>query len=80
MGFNDHYPEDYIEHNVVCNICGKRFRFITEEQEPGFRMKDELYCPYCKTLLAQSMEVEFSGIQKLEDEEKTKNGRTKNNG
>ena len=72
MGFNDRYPEDYIEHNVVCNICGKRFRFITEEQEPGFRMKDELYCPYCHTLLAQSMEVEFSGIQKLEDEEKTK--------
>lgn len=80
MGFNDRYPEDYIEHNVVCCICGKKFRFITEEQTPGFRTMDELHCPYCKTLLAQSMEVEFSGIQKLEDEEKNKNGRKKNNG
>lgn len=77
MGYNDHYPEDYIEHNVVCNICGKKFRFITEEQEPGFRMKDELYCPYCKTLLAQSMEVEFSQVEGLEEDG---NQRKKNNG
>lgn len=68
MGFNDRYPEDFIEHIVTCDMCGKRFRFITEEQIPGFRMKDELYCPYCSTLLAQSMEVEFSGVKGLEDE------------
>lgn len=65
MGFNDHYPEEYIEHNVVCNICGKKFRFITEEQELGFKMMSELYCPHCKTLLAQSMEIEFLKVEKL---------------
>ena len=67
MGFNDHYPEDYIEHNVVCNLCGKRFRFITEDQIPGFRMLDELYCPHCGEKLAQSMEIEFSCIKKLDE-------------
>ena len=70
MGFNDHYPEDYIEHNVICNICGKRFKFMTEQQEPGFRIVDELYCPYCGTLLARSMEVEFLRVEKLEDDSK----------
>lgn len=69
MGFNDHYPEDYIEHNVVCKICGKKFRFITEEQIPGFRMLDELYCPYCGTEVARSMTVEFSHVVGLEEEE-----------
>lgn len=68
MGFNDHYPEDFIEHYVVCSVCGKKFYFITEEQIPGFRMKDELYCPYCSTLLAESMEIEFSKVKGLEDD------------
>ena len=67
MGFNDHYPESYVEHLANCKVCGKRFRFITEEQIPGFRAMDALYCPYCKEKLAESMEVEFSGVQKLED-------------
>ena len=69
MGFNDHYPEDYIEHNVVCSLCGKKFRFNTQEQMKGFRTKDELYCPHCKSLLATSMTVEFSHIEKLEEED-----------
>lgn len=77
MGYNDRYPEDYIEHNVVCNICGKKFRFITEEQVPGFRMMDELCCPYCKTVLARSMEVEFSQVEGLEEDGKKNNGRSK---
>ena len=68
MGYNDHYPEDYIEHNVVCNLCGKRFRFLTEEQIPGFRTMDELYCPHCGEKLAQSMEIEFNCVEKLEDD------------
>lgn len=67
MGFNDHYPEDYIEHHVVCNLCGKRFRFITEEQTPGFRMLDILYCPHCGSELDRSMEIEFSNVEKEED-------------
>ena len=77
MGYNDHYPEDYIEHNVLCNVCGKRFRFITEEQVPGFRVMDELCCPYCKTVLARSMEIEFSQVEGLEEDG---NQRKKNNG
>ena len=55
-----------IEHFAVCNICGKKFKFIVEEQEPGFRMLDELHCPYCDTKLDQSMEVEFSCVEGLE--------------
>ena len=66
MGFNDHYPEQYIEHNVICNLCGKRFRFLTEDQIPGFRTVEELYCPYCNSKLAESMEIEFSCIEKLD--------------
>lgn len=69
MGFNDRYPEDYIEHNVACSLCGKKFRFITEEQIPGFRMLDELYCPHCGQKLATSMTVEFSHVEKLEEED-----------
>ena len=72
MSYNDHYPEDYIEHNVVCSICGKKFRFITEEQIPGFRQMDELRCPYCHTVVAKSMEHEFSGVEGLEEDGKTR--------
>lgn len=68
MGFNDHYPEDYIEHEVICQKCGKKFRFRTEYQIPGFRFNVVLQCPYCKEVLAESMEVEFSGVEGLEDE------------
>ena len=68
MGFNDHYVEEHKEHNVFCSFCGKRFRFTTEEQIPGFRTMDYLYCPYCGKELAKSMEVEFQGMEKLEDE------------
>lgn len=68
MGWNDHYPQDFIEHIVNCKECGKRFRFITEDQVPGCRAMDELYCPYCKAKLAQSMEVEFSKVEGLEDD------------
>ena len=67
MGFNDHYPDDYIEHNAVCNLCGKRFKFITENQIPGFRDMSILTCPHCGAELGKSMEVEFSSIEKLED-------------
>lgn len=69
MGFNDHYPEDFIEHIVTCDMCGKKFRFITEDQIPGFRMMDYLYCPYCQAELAKSMEIEFNNVRGLEDED-----------
>lgn len=70
MGFNDRLSSDYIEHEVYCCICGKKFRFATEEQEPGFRMLDELRCPWCKSVLEQSMSVEFMKVEKIEDESK----------
>ena len=67
MGFNDRYPDDYIEHDVMCNLCGKHFRFKTENQIPGFRQKDGLFCPYCGEKLAESMKVEYFGIEKLDN-------------
>lgn len=68
MGYNDLYPEDYVEHIANCKVCGKRFRFITEEQIPGFRAMDALYCPYCNAELARSMEIEFSGVKKIDED------------
>lgn len=59
-------------HICICSVCGKRFSFAEEEQEPGFRVMDELRCPYCKTVLAQSMEVEYLFVEGLEVE---KNGK-----
>ena len=50
----------------VCPSCGKKFNLITEEQEAGFRMKDELICPYCNYLIKSSMEVEYSA-RKIEE-------------
>ena len=69
MGFNDRYPDDYIEHIVNCEYCGKKFRFNTQEQMKGFRSMGYLYCPYCKTEVARSMSVEFSHVEGLEEED-----------
>ena len=65
MGWNDHIgdPEERI---IKCPDCGKRFRVWEEEQVPGFREKDYLYCPYCKKQLASSMEVEYN-VSKIEE-------------
>ena len=67
MGFNDHYPEDAIQHDVICNLCGKRFRFMTEDQIPGFREMSILTCPHCGAELGRSMDIEYNNIRKLED-------------
>lgn len=44
---------------VHCPHCHKQFKIRLEEQTPGFRMKDELYCPFCGEFITSSMEVEF---------------------
>ena len=45
--------------DITCPCCKKSFTFWEEDQVPGFRMKDTLYCPYCNKELFSSMEVEF---------------------
>ena len=44
----------------MCPYCGAIFTVWEEEQVPGYRMKDYLYCPACKKELRASMEVEFN--------------------
>ncbi len=58
MGANDHFF-DTPDEVAVCPSCHKQFRYWTEDQVPGCRDKDYLICPYCKTELDSSMEVEY---------------------
>lgn len=60
MGFNDRYPIDFSIIIEKCPKCGKEFEVVYEEQQPGFRVPSEKMCPYCKHLLAKSMEHEFT--------------------
>ena len=48
---------------MECPSCKKKFQVTTEEQVAGFRMKDELYCPYCQYFIKSSMEVEYFARQ-----------------
>lgn len=60
MGFNDHFKDDILnEYQVMCPHCGVIFPVWTEEQTPGFRAKDILYCPNCKKEIMSSLEVEY---------------------
>lgn len=68
MGWWNHCFDDHFEVKTECPKCGKKFRYCYQDQVPGFRMKDELYCPYCKEELERSMEIEFFGVEKLEDD------------
>ena len=57
MGFNDHSKDfDFL---YKCPKCSQMFKVWTEDQIPGFRFKDKLYCPYCNELIETSMEVEL---------------------
>ena len=47
------------EYNKTCSLCGKMYLQSTEEQKPGFRMKDYDICPYCQGNNGYSMSVEF---------------------
>lgn len=44
----------------TCSKCKKTFYYISEEQVPGFRSKEELKCPYCDEIIVTSMEEEFT--------------------
>ena len=59
--------DNSIHHHVLCNLCGKKFSFDTEEQTPGFRMLDTLNCPHCGAELDRSMQIEFLNVKKEED-------------
>ena len=48
MGANDHFF-DTPDEITTCPNCGKKVIYWTEDQVPGFRDKDYLICPYCKT-------------------------------
>lgn len=58
MGWNDHLREGF-NYIYECPFCHKTFQVYEEEQIPGFRMKDYLYCPYCGKEITSSMEVEY---------------------
>ena len=66
MGQFDHIG-DPIEELITCKSCKKKFRVWEEEQVPGFRDKDYLYCPYCGAELGSSMSVEFH-VSKIQNE------------
>lgn len=58
MGANDHFF-DTPDEITTCSNCGKKVIYWTEDQVPGCLDKDFLICPYCKTELQSSMEVEY---------------------
>lgn len=64
MGFNDHRFESR-DFDILykCPKCLRMFKVWTEDQTPGFRMKDTLYCPYCDAAVETSMEVEFHVVK-----------------
>lgn len=47
------------ERRVMCPFCGTVFEVWEEEQTPGFRTKEYLFCPKCKKQIESSMEVEY---------------------
>ena len=65
MGYNDHIG-DAPEETIKCPKCDKRFVCWEEDQTPGFRDRDTLWCPYCGEEITHSMEVEFH-VRKLEE-------------
>ena len=58
MGWNDRLS-NHNEYKQTCPYCRKVFRVTEIPQEPGFRIKDELRCPYCDRTIRTSMSVEF---------------------
>lgn len=70
MGFNDHYPDMYMQTKKVCPKCGKKYICIETEQVPGFRFPEDETCPYCKTVICTSMEYEFSTFKIFEEMDK----------
>lgn len=59
MSIYNHIFDKIYDHSMECPFCNKTFNYWTEEQVPGFRMKDELICPYCKKEIKSSMQVEY---------------------
>ena len=60
MGFNDHLNDAVLdEFQVTCPYCNTIFPVWTEEQFPGFRARDILYCPNCKKEIISSLEIEY---------------------
>lgn len=68
MGWNDRDMNDgYHSEIAICPKCGKKFSYCEEKQEPGFRQKDELHCPWCGDEIAYSMDVEWTYVEKVEE-------------
>ena len=65
MGWNDHIG-DTSDEIITCPHCGKKYLQWTEDQTPGFRIKDEDICPYCGHENGSSMSVEFHN-RRMED-------------
>lgn len=37
---------DCLYYDIKCPKCGRKIHVCEEQQEPGFREKSYLYCPY----------------------------------
>ena len=59
MGWNDHLEDYRFNYVCVCPHCGKQFLVYEEEQIPGFRNLEDMICPYCNSVVKQSMEFEY---------------------
>lgn len=69
MAIINHLNDTPLEMELdTCIKCHKIFRCIETEQTPGFRDMDYKCCPYCKEILASSMEYEFMCFKLSEDE------------
>ena len=61
MGIGNRLVEDdCMTERFKCPKCHKDFDCDLYPQTPGFRFPEDLYCPYCGTLIKTSMEYEFS--------------------
>ena len=60
MGAHYIFDDDCYETTVTCSKCKKTYRQVCEDQEPGFRMRDEDICPYCGNVNGSSMSVEYT--------------------
>ena len=58
MGWNDRLSKNN-EYKETCLYCKMKFTVTEVPQEPGFRMRDQLRCPFCDRILRYSMSVEF---------------------
>ena len=53
----------------LCDNCRKKFKYELSPQIPGFREREYLYCPWCKSKLDSSMTWDYINIERIEENE-----------